>query len=415
MQGKTKKLKRFAEQDLLKNLQKKQSSLLLGPRQVGKSTLVESVLNEEKFRRKPGETMKILLQDPSVRIELEKDPGALIRQVEAKKGLVRLFVDEAQKVPELFDALQVLIDRKKICGIITGSSAHKLRKRGANLLPGRVKKMALTPLLWGELGWLKGETVRALNSKNINAKGTYSFEESLVFGHLPGLLSLTNKDRAEILQSYVELYLEEEIRAETQVRKLGAFARFLELVANESGSSPNLTKLSNEVGVKIPDIKEFFQILEDTLVVERIDPYLKNARKRILSSPRYYLFDLGVRNALARLPLEPGLLNAQKGVLFEHAVVLELARRIKTSNKTHRLYYWRTGAGAEVDLIVDTGKKLIPIEIKASNRVRLSELKGLRNFLEDYSEKATQGYVITMGGKKEKLSKNITSVPWNEF
>jgi predicted AAA+ superfamily ATPase len=221
-----------------------------------------------------------------------------------------------------------------------------------------------------------------------------------------------DEDRREFLKAYSHIYLEEEIRAEALSRKIGAFSRFLELAANESGTSPNLTKLSMESGVSIPAIKEYFNLLEDTLIVERVEPYLKNARKRLLSMPRYYFFDLGVRNALAKMPLRRELVNTQKGVLFEHAVILEIIRRIQLLGEDYKVCYWRTSGGAEVDCVIDLGHEVIPIEIKASRKVAPSELKGLFNFLDDYTSAAKKGYVVTLGERPEKISDKITAIPW---
>jgi len=184
------------------------------------------------------------------------------------------------------------------------------------------------------------------------------------------------------------------------------------LAARESGTSPNFSKLSNESGVSQPAVKEFYRILEDTLIAERVDPYLKNARKRILSMSRYYFFDLGVRNSLAKIPLEKNTIHAQKGVLFEHAVILEIIRRIKVLNKNYKVCFWRTAGGAEVDCIIDRGSSVIPIEIKSSKYISASEIKGLKIFLNDYRKLASHGYVITMGEKPERVSDNITAIPW---
>lgn len=406
MQGKNKPLLRYLESRLAQMIKKKQSALILGPRQVGKTTLVQSVL------KGVPNTLEYKLQNPGVRLELEKDPSRIIREVEAQGGRPYLFVDEAQKVPEVFDSAQVLIDQKIAQLFLTGSSARKLRRIGVNLLPGRIQKLSLDPLLWGELGFVGNPVIPELTLRNLNRSVRYLFEESLVFGSLPGIIGLSEQDRRDVLKSYAELYLEEEIRAEAVSRKIGAFSRFLELAAHESGTSPNLTKLSNESGVSQPAIKEFYRILEDTLVVERIDPYLKNARKRILSSPRYYFFDLGVRNALARFPLDRHLINVQKGVLFEHAVVLEIIRRIRALNKSYSVHFWRTSGGAEVDCVLDFGQSVIPIEIKATAHVAVSELKGLKSFLDEYHAVAKQGYVITLGSRKEQLAPNITALPW---
>ena len=294
MHGINKPLVRYLNIPISNVIKKKYSCLILGPRQVGKSTMVNECLKDAK------NTITYLLQDPSLRIEIERDPSRIINQIRAVKKNPCVFIDEAQKVPPLFDSMQVLIDSKDAHFILTGSSARKLKRHGVNLLPGRIKLYHLDPLLWGELGLIKECAVKELSIVNINHNVNYSFEDALIYGSLPGIVRLPQKDRSDFLRAYAEIYLEEEIRAEAISRKIGAFSRFLELAAAESGTSPNLLKLSNESGVSQPAVKEFYNILEDTLVVERVDPFLKRARKRILSSSRYYFFDLGVRNVLAR-------------------------------------------------------------------------------------------------------------------
>lgn len=406
MQGKSKPLLRYLNTPVADLIRRKYSCLILGPRQVGKSTLVNECLKGAK------NTVTYLLQDPSLRIELERSPSRIITQTRALNNNPCVFVDEAQKVPSLFDAMQVLIDNKDAHFILTGSSARKLKRHGVNLLPGRIKLYHLDPLLWGELGLIKDCAIAELSIANINHNLRYSFEDALIYGSLPGIATLPEKERPDFLKAYAEIYLEEEIRAEAISRKIGAFSRFLELAAVESGTNPNLRKLSNESGVSQPAIKEFYNILEDTLIAERVEPYLKNARKRILSSARYYFFDLGVRNVLARFPLTADMVNMQKGALFEHAVMLEIIRRVRALNKNYKIYYWRTSAGAEVDCVIDLGSRIIPIEIKSSAFVAQSEIKGLKSFLSDYYKIAKHGYVITMGQRKEVLADNITAIPW---
>lgn len=409
MQGKNKVLLRYLNASIAKVIKNKYSCLILGPRQTGKTTLVNECLKGSK------NTVTYLLQDPSLRVEMERDPSRIINQIRAVKKNPCVFIDEAQKVPPLFDAAQVLIDGKDAHFILTGSSARKLKRHGVNLLPGRIKLYHLDPLLWGELGLVKGCAIRELTVDNINHNVPYSFEDTLTYGSLPGIVTLPQKERSDFLRAYAEIYLEEEIRAEALSRKIGAFSRFLELAAVESGTSPNLLKLSNESGVSQPAVKEFYNILEDTLIVERVEPFLKNARKRILSSSRYYFFDMGVRNVLGRFPLTPNLINAQKGILFEHAVMLEIIRRVKALNKNYKICYWRTSAGAEVDCVIDLGDRVIPIEVKSSSFVAQSDIKGLKIFLNDYGKMAKNGYVITMGGRKEVLGNNITSIPWHHL
>lgn len=401
------RLNRYLEKDLSKLLKSGYSGLILGPRQVGKTTLVRYLLEDRENAH------NYFLQNPKTRADLEKEPEKIIREVEAMKKEPIIFVDEAQKVPELFDAVQFLIDEKKAQFVLTGSSARKLRRSGANLLPGRIKRYYLDPLLWGELGLIRENTVKNIAMENINKTGFASLNNILVFGSLPGIVTLPKSEQEDFLKSYALIYLDEEIRAESLSRKIGAFSRFLELAAQESGTSPNYTKLSNEAGISVQTIKNYFQLLSDTLVIEMVEPFLRNARKRILATPKYYFFDLGVRNALARWPLSEDTANAQKGVLFEHFVMLEIIRRVRALHKNYKVNYWRTSGGAEVDCVIDFGGEVIPIEIKSSSNVGIGELKGLKNFLEEYSEIAKIGYVITTGERKEKLAKNIVALPWN--
>ncbi len=406
MQGINKPLLRFTQLQIESLINSGDSLLLLGPRQVGKTTLIHKLLE------KKNNTVIYQLQNPTTRLSLEIDPGKLIREIEAFKKPPTVFIDEIQKVPALFDAIQLLIDNHKAQFILTGSSARKLRRQGANLLPGRIIYRRLDPMLWTELGLTKESNIEELKIKYIQSTSTYTLDDVLIFGSLPLLVQALSAKRAELLQSYSHIYLEEEIRLEAISRKIGSFARFLELAAHESGTNINLTKLSFESGVSLPTIKSYYQVLEDTLIVERIDPFKRNARKRILSSPRYYYFDIGVRNALARLPLEKGLIMTQKGILFEHFVILEILRRIRALNKPYKLYYWRTSGGAEVDCVIDCGDNVIPIEIKSSTSVRSGEIKGLRQFLADYGSIAPKGYVISQSPTKQKLAKNITMLPW---
>lgn len=399
-------LQRYVTKELEGDLKNGKSVLLLGPRQVGKSTLVKEKLG------KRNEMERILLQDPSVRIRFEKDPGQLIRDIEPMKQGAIIFIDEVQKVPELMDSIQYLIDEKQFRFILTGSSARKLRRQNTNLLPGRVMLNMLDPLLWGELGLLGDGLIPGIELTNINEQCGYGLVDLMIYGSLPEMVGSTVEARAKELHSYTTIYLEEEIRAEAIVRKLGVFASFLQLVAQESGGAINMTKLSGATGVSLPTIREYFQILKDTLVIEELPIFTKKIRRQIVGSSKYYLFDVGVRNALIDAPLAAGLVNVQKGVLFEHVVVLELIRRSRMWRKTPmKLYYWRTRTGLEVDIVIEIGGTIIPIEIKASQDVSLSDLRGLTAFMGEYN--LDRGYVITMDPRPQKISDKITALPWN--
>lgn len=395
---------------MAKLVEKRQSALILGPRQVGKTSLILDLLAPEK------NVLHFPLQNPALRQEFEQDPSSLISKVRGAGSHPLVFIDEVQKVPDLMDAVQLLIDEKSGSFLLTGSSARKLRRRGANLLPGRVLAHRVDPLTWCEMGWPKENRIVALAADANQEQGKYSFRDSLVFGMLPGVATLAgDEEKADLLEAYATTYLEEEIRSEGLVRNMGAFSRFLTIAASESGTAPNFAKLSMEAGVSLPTIKTFYDILDETLVAERVEPYLKNARKRMLTTPRYYIFDLGVRNALARLPMIPESVQPNIGSLFEQAVVLEIIHRLRMARKRHKVCFWRTSSGAEVDCVIDTGTAAIPIEIKATKKPRLADLRGLRNFLEDFPDVAKEGFVVTLGDHPEKLAENITAIPWNHL
>ena len=399
-------LNRLVTKKITQTLANKKSVLLLGPRQVGKSTLIKSILSKNhRFDT-------ILLQNPRLRLLYEKSPGRLIQEYELKGTSNTIFIDEIQKVPALLDSIQYLIDELGKKFILTGSSARKLRpiRSGVNLLPGRLILHHLDPLMWAEVGLVKKNLILPIGMANINDSSGYGVNDSLVFGTLPEVVGLAPVQRRELLQSYAVIYLEEEIRAEALSRNVGRFGSFLQLTAQESGTSPNMAKLSNQTGISILTIREYYQILVDTLVIHQLPPFIKNTRKRLTKTPKYYFFDLGVRNALTEIPLEEKSINADKGRLFEHHVILEMFRRQRLTGN-FQLYYWRTLSGLEVDLIIQTPKQLIPVEIKAAQNIRLADLSGLRAFLNEHRLK--QGYVVSLDEKPYRLDRRITVIPWN--
>lgn len=393
-------LLRQLEQTLSNN----KSVLLLGPRQVGKSTLIRDTLS------KKYSFDTILLQDPQQRIKYEKDPSQLIREYELSNSSNLIYVDEIQKVPSLFDSIQYLIDEHKKQFILTGSSARKLRRSHSNLLPGRLILHKLDPLMWGELGLSKKSYIPEIGLKNFQGLDGQTPNDLMVYGSLPEIISISSDLKKPLLRSYSTVYLEEEIRAEALSRNIGIFSSFLQLAASESGSCPNFTNISNQTGISLITVKEYYQILFDTLIIHKLPPFIKKSRRRISKSSKYYFFDIGVRNAIADFPIEDNLSNIDKGLLFEHFIVLEIFRRQNLTNDFN-LYYWRTQSGLEVDLIIEKDKAFIPIEIKSGSNIKLKNLSGLIAFMEEYEIK--KGYVVSMDEKPYRLDDRITVIPWN--
>ena len=399
---KNKVLFRFLQKKLSYFLKRGKSVLILGPRQVGKTTLVELLL-EQEFRERRVLVYNLLL--PKTFFKLSENPELLKEEVEFQKTKPIVFIDEVQRLPQLLDVAQYLIDKGKAQFVLTGSSARKLRRRGVNLAPGRLIRFFLPPLTWSELGFVK----QSLNPKLVN------FEETLIYGRLPGIVMEKDKEvKKELLTSYSQVYLQEEIRAEAISRKIGEFSSFLQLSALESGKTINFANLSQQIGVSIPTIKSYYQILEDTLIAFKLPVYKKSARERVVSSSRWYIFDIGVRNALARLPLSPELLNLEKGVLFEHFVILELFYRLWLGELKGELFYWRKYSGVEVDCVLKGEKGVLPIEIKAKEFVSGKDVKGLARFLQEHKE-AKEGVVVALTDRPARINDKIVVLPWREF
>jgi predicted AAA+ superfamily ATPase len=344
----------------LLTLPARRSCLLLGPRQTGKSTLVRSSLPEDAW------TVDLLEHDTFLRFA--RDPSQFRREAESKlkAGTRTIFVDEVQKVPELLDEVHALIERHRARFILTGSSARKLRRRGTNLLGGRAATRRLHPLVRAEMG------------------ESFDLERVLRYGALPAVVTDSDEDAREILRSYAETYLREEIQAEALVRNLGGFSRFLDIAAAQSGELLNFSSVARDASLAVRTVQEYFEILEDTLIGLRLEPWRKSVRSRLVAHPKFYLFDTGVVNALChRLGAE--IDPSMRGRLFEHFVVLECVRAIDISGSEARTFFWRTNHGAEVDLVIERhGKLEIAVEIKAKARIGGPDVSGLRAFAEQH-------------------------------
>lgn len=309
-----------------------------------------------------------------------------------------VILDEVQKVPAIMDAVQSLIDDQIAYFILTGSSARKLKRhKDINLLPGRVTPLRMDPLSITEVD------VQAIQ-----------LESLLLNGSLPAVFAAVGVDQKELLlNAYVSIYLEEEVRSEALVRNLAAFSRFLELAASESGYTVNYSKLAQTVGVTRTTIAEYYQILVDCLVAERIEPYTKSkTRHKLCKSSKYLLFDLGVRRVAARegMHMSPKLL----GHLFEQFVGLECIRLLRVSAQRAVLHYWKDLDGPEVDWLICHEGRMIPIEVKYTDHPSKGDCKHLCAFLREYEE-ATVAYVVCRAARKMKLADNVYAIPWQQL
>lgn len=330
---------------------KKSSVLLLGPRQVGKSTLARSL----------SPALTISLSNQSTMIEMKKDPGQLLREIAFLKKPSLVVLDEIQRVPELLNTVQYLIDEHPVKHrfLITGSSARKLKRGEANLLPGRIMKATLTPLLWKEL------------------KEEFDLKRALVVGMLPGIF--LNKDEgSDLLGTYVEVYLREEIQAEALTKNLGNFARLLDVIALSSGQWLNYAKLSSDAEINKETIRSYIAILEETLLLYRIPAFTpkKHVSRRVSQRDKILLFDIGVRNSLLGIHTR-SLPPQDKGPAFEQWCILQSIYMNETLKKGWLISSFLDYGHYEVDLVIDTGRKVFGIEIKSGSSYRADWSKGI--------------------------------------
>jgi predicted AAA+ superfamily ATPase len=364
----------------------KKSVLLLGARQVGKSTLTRAL--------RPDRIVN--LADQASYLGYAKDPGRLRRELAALERPSLVVLDEIQRIPVLLNTIQAEMDEgSRHRFILTGSSARKLKRGGANLLPGRIVLEHLDPLSFWELG------------------DAFDLNRALQVGTLPGIY-LDREAGTDVLDSYTTVYLREEVQAESIIRDVGTYARFLDIAALGSGDWINYSKLASDTEIAKETIRRFFQILEDTLLAFRIPPFeSRHPSRRVSQRDRILFFDVGVRNALLGLHRHPPAAT-DKGKLFEQWLILQCLYFIRAHHLPWRVYGYRTDGGAEVDLVLDTGKILIAIECKLGRTVAASQLGGLRSFA-GVTKRPVRSYVVFQGERPQRFDDNILAVPFMSF
>lgn len=365
----------------------RKSFLLLGPRQTGKSTLVSSL--------KP--TLAVNLAHEGTYLEFARNPRELeerLAALPAARGQQTIFVDEIQRLPSLLNTIQTLLDASspRYRFFLTGSSARKLRRGKANLLPGRIFTYQMGPIVSRELDY------------NLDTG------QALAHGTLPGILVENDRyAREKTLSSYAATYLKEEVQAEALARNLEGFARFLSVTAEYAGQFLDLSKLAADAQVARQSAVRYFEVLEDCLIVHRLAPFAKSARRRLVQHPRYYFFDPGTLNGLlGNFTVSPDRI----GNLFEHLIFTQIVHTALALDKRTHLASYRTEHGAEVDFIFTSNGETIAIESKASRNVGPSDLRGLASFAEYYG-KSHRAMVFYLGAHRRKIG-NVEVFPWQE-
>lgn len=355
----------------------KQSAFLWGPRKVGKSYWIR--------RHLPEATLLDFLKT-DVFSEYAVRPALLRERYQNHKKLIVL--DEVQKIPAVLDEVQWLIENRGQSFLLTGSSARKLRRGHANLLGGRAWRKTMVPLSCLEVD-------------------AFDLEKIMVSGLLPSHYLSSNP--LEDLRAYVADYLKEEIAAEARTQQIPSFSEFLRVASITSSELINYINIARESGVSHKVVRTYFQILEDTYLGFRIPPWNKSRTRRMILTEKFYFFDVGVSNYLARR--QPRLGSAEFGKSFEHYILMELRAYQAYRNPELPITFWRTSTGQEVDFIL--GEKDLAIEIKSASRVHEGDIRSLLALLEDGPVKHC--VVVCLEKEPRWIHKRIEVLPWRLF
>lgn len=364
----------------LSKLMTQKSFFLFGPRATGKTSIIKHQLADT--------ALIINLLRSEVFLRLSANPWELEAIIDARNSSQTIIViDEIQKVPELLNEVHRLIEEREIIFLLTGSSARKLKQDNVNLLAGRAWEAHLFPLIRKEIP-------------------DFNVTRYLSYGGLPTVY-LSQNPKEELI-AYVNTYLKEEIQAEAIVRKIHSFSKFLQISALTSGKILNYHSLSNDVGIPASTVREYYQILQDTLVGFLLPAWTKTKKRKAISTSKFYFFDIGVRNQLAGIQsIDPT--SDLYGEAFEHFMAMELRAYLHYNRKHVNLSYWSSQHGKEVDFIIgDT----IAIEIKTTNRVSEKHLKGLKILQE---ENICTKYFLVSFDKVNKKIDNINIIYWEDF
>ncbi|MDT8390940.1 MAG: DUF4143 domain-containing protein [Lentisphaeria bacterium] len=360
-----------------------QSYFLFGPRGTGKSSWTAC--------RHPEALLIDFLQPDTARL-YQGYPERLRDTVHGQPDGKTIIIDEVQRVPEVLSVVHSLIEEKHGWRfVLTGSSARKLKKTGVDLMAGRALALEMHPFMASELGSL------------------FSLEKALRLGLLPIVWDAENP--AAVLNSYIGIYMREEVQAEGLVRKLDGFSRFLEAVSFSHAQLLSVADIARECEVQRKTVEGFIAVLEDLLLAYRLPVFTRRARRATVKHPKFYLFDAGVFQSLRpRGPLDRS--DEIAGAALEGLVAQHLRAWIAYGQLRRKLFFWRTKGGSEVDFVIYGEGCFWALEVKHSRRVHRADLRGLRTFIEDYPEAKP---FLLYQGRERVVVDGITCLPCEEF
>ncbi|MBE7441401.1 MAG: ATP-binding protein [Flavobacteriales bacterium] len=372
-------------ESLIKEYSKQFRSLLVvGPRQTGKSTLVKKV-----FPNKPY----VSLENPDERLLAENDPRAFLYRF--PKGAI---LDEVQRTPLLFNYLQEIIDNSDEDGlfILTGSNNLLLQSNISQSLAGRVGVIDLLPLTFQEIEKF--------------GKTDYSLNELIFKGSYPEIYD-KNRNPTLWYPAYIRTYVERDVRLIKNIENTLLFTKFLKICAGRVGQQVNVSAISNECGIDVKTVNSWISVLENTYVIKLLQPYYKSFNKRLVKTPKLYFYDTGLVCSLLNIKNTDELSFSHfRGSLVENYLLVELVKKIKNKGASESIYYWRDNNGVEVDILIDYGNKLLPIEIKSAQTFNNDFLSNIKKF-NSYSYN-NNGWVIYDGKLEFETENGIVVKNW---
>lgn len=360
---------------------------IVGPRQSGKTTLARDIFKGKQY---------VSFENPDNRRFMTEDPRGFLEIY--REGAI---FDEAQRVPELFSYLQQILDENPARGqfILTGSNNFLLQENISQSLAGRIAYVYLLPFSNKEAEMLMGRK--------------QTLEDAIFKGGYPAIYD-NNIAPNKWLPNYISTYVERDVRQIKNISDLATFEKVIKLCAGRIGQLLNMSSLAIEAGVDSKTISSWLSILQSSFIVYLLQPHHQNFHKRLVKMPKLYFYDTGLACSLLgitnvdQIPFHP-----QKGSLFENFVINELVKERFNNSEPHNLYFWRDNTGNEIDIVIDKGTSLYPIEIKSGKTVTSDYFK---NF--DFWNKisgTTGGTVIYGGDQLQKRSNGITVLPWNDI
>ena len=391
--------------------------VLTGARQAGKSTLLKHI-----FQAKGWEYVNF--DQRGVLERVKSDPDLFVKDISSN-----IIIDEAQKAPELFHSIKWRIDEGlKYKIILSGSANFQLLHRVTETLAGRVGVLELFPLSLNEkykhiniLGLLfSSEDIEKISDKIKNCK---SMKDEYIFQHIlwggyPRLLEYKNSEqKLNWFENYRTTYIERDLRDLTQVADISDFQRFYQMLAFQIGNILNLSNIANDIGITVPTCKKYLQILEASYQYFLLKPYHINIHKRLIKSPKVYSLDTGLCNFfLGNNSIKQLKESGKFGSIFENCIISELMKQNSLLPRRNNMYFWRTSNGAEIDLIIEKGQDLIPIEIKSNVKISDVSIRGLVDFMKlKITKRVLFGVVFYRGDKIFRLSDKILAIPVSYF